>query len=204
MSGISPNDFTATLGDLVAARTKEASAAGSRRAVMARFEKMGAHMPGLRLFLKLRDMEPADAEAMLSSALRYCRWAQLGIGEQASLFPASDDAGMPSDKARAGLADAAAFEEGHKAGMAGRKADDHRYPAGSPLAQWFYKGWCDGQAVLAERLGEPVPEDGSPLRPKVGRKKGAVEKVEAKPSGGRRRGRSSASSALDEARDHLG
>lgn len=192
MSGLSPNDFTTALGDFVAARTKEASATGSRRAVMARFEKLGAHMPGLKLFLKLRDMEAQDAEAMLSSALRYCRWAQLGIGEQSSLFPASDDAGLPSDKARGGLADAVAYEEGHKAGLAGRAADDHRYPAGTPLAQRFYSGWCDGQAVLGERLGEGLPEDGSPLRQKSGKKKGAADKVEAKPSGGRRRGRATA------------
>ena len=68
--GISPTDFVAALADLVSAKTKEESAAGSRRAVMARFERMGAHKPGLQLMLKLRAMEPEDAELTLASALR--------------------------------------------------------------------------------------------------------------------------------------
>lgn len=188
--GISPNDFTAALADLLAARTKEDSAAGSRRAVMARFEKMGAHKPGLQLFLKLRNMEPADAELTLVSALRYCRFAQLEIGDQASLFAASDDAGMPSAKAVDGLTEAVAYEEGYRAGKAGRNRGDHRYEAGTPMHARFDEGWVDGQATLAMELGEPLPEEG-PLRRRTKRKDGGegAEKRTAKPSGGRRRGR---------------
>jgi hypothetical protein len=93
--GISPTDFVSVLADLIGARTKEQSAVGSRRAVMARFERMGVHKPGPQLFLNLRDMKPDDAELTLASALRYCRWAQMKIGDQATPFPASDDAGTP-------------------------------------------------------------------------------------------------------------
>lgn len=182
--GISPNDFTAALADLISAKTKEDSAAGSRRAVMARFEKMGVHKPGLQLFLKLRNMEPADAELMLSSALRYCRWAQLEIGEQSTLFPASDDAGRPSEKASNGLTEAVAYEEGYAAGKAGRNRGDHRYEPGTPMHAKFDEGWIDGQATLALELGEPLPEDG-PLRRRSKKKDGGdgAEIRSAKPKG---------------------
>lgn len=187
--GISPTEFTTTLADYITAKTKEDSATGTRRGLMARFEKMGAHKPGLQLFLRLRKMEPADAELMLSSALRYCRWAQLGIGDQATLFPASDDAGAPARKAADGLTEAVAYEEGFAAGKAGRDRDQHRYEAGSPMHAKFDEGWLDGQQALAMQLGEERPADGGPLR-KKGR--GGAEKREAKPSGGRRRGRRNA------------
>jgi hypothetical protein len=183
--GISPTEFTTALADLLNARTKEDSAAGSRRSIMARFEKLGAHKPGLQLFFRLRKMEPADAEMMLVSALRYCRFAQLEIGDQATLFPASDDAGKPSAKSIGGLTEAVAYEEGYNAGKAGRNRGDHRYEAGTPMHARFDEGWVDGQATLAMELGEPLPEEG-PLRRKA---KGGAEKRTAKPSGGRRRGR---------------
>lgn len=188
--GISPTEFTTALADLLSARTKEDSAAGTRRSIMARFEKLGAHKPGLSLFLKLRKMEPADAEMTLVSALRYCRFAQLEIGDQATLFPASDDAGKPSAKAAAGLTEAVAYEEGYRAGKAGRNRGDHRYEAGTPMHARFDEGWVDGQATLAMELGEPLPEEG-PLRRKAKGKDGGegAEVREAKPSGGKRRGR---------------
>lgn len=203
--GITPNEFTTILAELLAARTREESAAGTRRSIMGRFEKMGAHKPGLQLFLKLRNMEPADAELMLTTALRYCRWAQMEIGDQATLFPASDDAGAPSAKASTGLAEATAFEEGFKAGKAGRSGTDHRYHAGTPMAQRFYEGWCDGQATLAESMGVERPTDGTTLRKKVKGKDGeGAEQREAAPSGGRRRGRGRGGAALDAGREHLG
>lgn len=182
--GISPTEFTTALADLIGAKTKEDSAAGSRRAVMARFERLGVHKPGLQLFLKLRNMEPADAEMTLASALRYCRWAQLEIGDQATLFAASDDAGKPAQKATDGLTEAVAYEEGYAAGKAGRDRGQHRYEAGTPMHARFDEGWVDGQEVLANQLGEDRPKDGT-LR----KKKGGAETRTAKPSGGRRRGR---------------
>jgi len=190
--GIAPNEFVTTLSDLIEAKTKEERAAGSRRSIMARFEKLGAHKPGLNLFLKLRAMDCREAELTLTSALNYCRFAQLGIGDQATLFPASSDAGAPSDRAAAQLAAAGAFEEGFAAGKAGRKSSDHRYAAGSPAAQRFYEGWSDGQELVVLKLGEPRPADGSPLRPKAKAKDGAggegAEIRSAAPSGGSRRG----------------
>lgn len=207
--GISPTDFVAVLAELIGARTKEQSAAGSRRAIMGRFEKLGVHKPGLQLFLKLRDMEPADAELMLSSALRYCRWAQLKVGEQATLFPASDDAGAPAEKAAAGLSEAVAYEEGFNAGKAGRDAKDSRFPAGTPLYAKFWDGWRAGQATLAEALGEPLPKDGGTLRKVTS--KGVEVREAPPPKGSARRGAKKddaaprgAGRALKAAREHVG
>lgn len=210
--GISPTDFVSVLADLIGAKTKEESAVGSRRAVMARFERMGVHKPGLQLFLKLRGMEPEDAELTLASALRYCRWAQLKAGDQATLFPASDDAGEPATKAAGALMEAEAYAEGFAAGKAGRDAKDSRFPAGTPLYAKFFDGWKDGQATLAEVLGEPLPKDGGTLRKQT---KDGAEKREAKPKGGARRGaakgggagggpRRGADKATGAAREHLG
>ena len=211
--GISPTDFVAALADLVSAKTKEESAAGSRRAVMARFERMGAHKPGLQLMLKLRAMEPEDAELTLASALRYCRWAQMKIGDQATLFPASDDAGVPATKTVTALTEAEAFEEGFAAGKGGRDADDSRFPAGTPMQARFYDGWCSGQEVLANQLGEERPQDGGTVRRKAKGKDGAegAEVREAKPKGGGRRASKrgeaparGARGAMKAAREHIG
>ncbi len=211
--GISPTDFVAALAELVSAKTREDSAAGSRRAVMARFERMGAHKPGLQLMLKLRAMEPEDAELTLASALRYCRWAQMSIGDQATLFPASDDAGVPAAKTVDALTEAEAFEEGFAAGKGGRDASDSRFPAGTPMQARFYDGWCAGQEVLANQLGEERPEDGGTVRRKAKGKDGGegAEVREAKPKGGARRGAKKADAAprgagraLKLAREHVG
>lgn len=211
--GISPTDFVSVLADLIGAKTKEESAVGSRRAVMARFERMGVHKPGLQLFLKLRNMEPDDAELTLASALRYCRWAQLKIGDQATLFPASDDAGAPAGKASAALTEVEAFEEGFAAGKGGRDSDDSRFPAGTPMHARFYDGWVAGQEVLANQLGEERPADGGTVRRKAKGKDGGegAEVREARPKFGARRGAKKADAgprgagrALKLAREHVG
>lgn len=211
--GISPTDFVAALAELVSAKTREDSAAGSRRAVMARFERMGAHKPGLQLMLKLRAMEPEDAELTLASALRYCRWAQMQIGDQATLFPASDDAGVPAAKTVDALTEAEAFEEGFAAGKGGRDAGDTRFSAGTPMHARFYDGWVAGQEALANQLGEERPEDGGTVRRKAKGKDGGegAEVREAKPKGGGRRGAKKADAgprgagrALKLAREHVG
>lgn len=211
--GISPTDFVSVLADLIGARTKEQSAVGSRRAVMARFERMGVHKPGLQLFLKLRDMEPDDAELTLASALRYCRWAQMKIGDQATLFPASDDAGTPAAKTVAALTEASAYEEGFAAGKGGRDANDSRFPAGTPMHARFFDGWAAGQEVLANQLGEERPADGGTVRRKAKGKDGGegAEVREARPKGGGRRaskrGEAPARGArggMKAAREHLG
>ena len=191
---MSPTDFVSTLSDYVAAKIKEDSAAGTRRSIKARFDSLGAHKQGLDLFLKLRKMEPADAELTLVSALRYCRWANLPFGSQAQLFGASDDAGEPAQKAAAALTEAVAYEEGYAAGKAGRDSDDSRFHAGTPLAERFYTGWCDGQEALGLQLGEDRPETGKLIK-RRGKAKEGVEVRAAVPRGrdkGSRRSRGGA------------
>ena len=198
--GTSPNDFVSTLAEFVAAETKRTSAAGFARAIHARFEKMGVDKKGFALFWKLRNMEPEEAELMLSSALRYCRWAQLPIGAQASLFVGSDDSGSPSDKAVGDLDMAAIYEQGHAAGLAGRSSTDHSFMPGTPNHEQFFKGWQDGQAALAQRLFTDLPDDGTPLKPEKkgrgpGKAKAGVERRTAPKPGSRSRGRGGSAAA---------
>jgi len=67
----------------------------------------------------------------------------LGFAVQTSLFT-KDLAPVP-EQVRADQAALAAEQEGYDAGLKGRKADDHRFPAGTPTADAFIRG--HGKAV---------------------------------------------------------
>lgn len=164
---LSPTDFVKLLAEYVSAQTRAESAAGLRRATKARFDKLGAHKPGLDLFLKLRKMEPDDAELTLVCALRYLRWSNSPIGAQLNLFAnASDDAPAVAPGAAKALTEAEIYREGFQAGEAGRDATDHRHPVGSEEAQVWAQGWMGGQQALGKRLfaegGEEVPAGRKP------------------------------------------
>lgn len=67
----------------------------------------------------------------------------LGFAVQTSLF--SKDLAPVPDAVRADQAALAAEQEGYDAGLKGRKADDHRFPAGTPTAAAFIRG--HGKAI---------------------------------------------------------
>jgi hypothetical protein len=193
--GIAPNDFLSTMTDLAESIRLKDRGVAKLRTVRQRFEKQGADMPALDLCLRLQKLGPAEAELRLRNALRYSRWMGMQIGDQAQLF--SDDAGLPSQKAAAAFTEAQAYEEGYRAGIGGRDATDSRFPTGTPLYERHWTGWQDGQAVLAEEMGAPLPDDGTTLtRPKkeAKTKKGATA-ARGKPRGRgvRRRGGAEAS-----------
>lgn len=190
-ANIAPNDFVALFSERISAEAAKDSAVGKLRAKDKAMEQLGADLKVLAWVRQIRKMEPADAEAFVGKFFRYCRWLNMEVGTQPSLFAAADDFGKPTEKAIAGLTEAVAFEEGFAAGKAGRNADDSRFEAGSPMHARFYDGWVAGQEVLAMQLGEERPADGSTLRKKAKRKDGGegAEVREAKPSGGKRRGR---------------
>lgn len=152
-----PDQFMRDLGEFVTARTKRESATGIERMVKQRFEKMGIHKGGLALFLKLRDLEPEDAEVLLTTALRLCRWAKLPLGGQASMFnAASDDAGMPSEAAEEEVRDAAAYDRGFRAGKDGAHRRDNPYPVGQLVAARWDDGWLEA-AELVDPDAAPKP-----------------------------------------------
>jgi hypothetical protein len=162
-NAMSPNDFLEALGQLLHASKAKDTGVAKVRTIRARFEKMGANLRALDLMLKLRNMESDDQIALLEDTLRYCRWANMPVGSQADLF--GKDTAKPSADASASWTRAQAYEEGYSAGKAGRSGTDHRFTPGTPTHQGFYEGWCDGQAVLAEQLGQPLPTDGTYLKP---------------------------------------
>ncbi len=169
---ISPNDFVGIIAELLKAETEKDARVGKLRSIRGRLEKQGCDMPAVDLVLKLRKLEPEVAETRLRNALRYARWLNMPVGQQGQLF--SDDAGAPSIEAQRQLTEAQAYDEGFKAGMAGRTGTDSRFEAGTVLHQRWRDGWDDGQAQLAENLGVDRPETGETLKP---------EKRQAKPKG---------------------
>lgn len=176
-NALNPNDFVAIFTDLRLATSKKDSSVAKLRAIRGRFEAMGCNMRALDLMLKLRSMEPEEAEMLLRDALRYSSWVQMKIGDQSELF-ASDDAPKPNDKARAGLAEAEAYNEGHAAGLAGRSSTSHRYQPGSPMAQKFFTGWEDAQAEVAEIWGIERPATGEAIKPPKKEKRATAGKGE--------------------------
>jgi|GEM_PF-2588378 ribosome modulation factor len=188
-NSIAPNDFLAAIVELDdLTRGKDRSVA-KLRTVRQRMEKQGTDMPALDLALSLRKLGTVEAEMRLRNALRYARWLSMEIGEQGTLF--SDDADLPAGKAVEQYSEARIFDEGYKAGVAGRSASDHRHPQGTPAAMAFWNGWKDGQAFLAEQLGRPA-EEGETLKPakRQGKAKSGAAAASGKPRGrgGRRRG----------------
>jgi hypothetical protein len=194
-NALNPNDFVSIFTELRLATSKKDSSVAKLRAIRGRFEAMGCNMRALDLMLKLRGMEPEEAEMLLRDALRYSNWVQMKIGDQSDLF-GSDDAPKPNDQARAGLAEAEAYNEGHAAGLAGRSSTSHRFQPGSPMAQKFRDGWDDGQAQVAEIWGMERPATGEAIKPpkkEKAAKVGKGEKVASpkrRPRGGRSEGAS--------------
>lgn len=197
-NALNPNDFVAIFTDLRLATAKKDSSVAKLRAIRGRFDAMGCNMRALDLMLKLRGMEPEEAEMLLRDALRYSNWVQMKIGDQSDLF-GSDDAPKPNDQARAGLAEAEAYNEGHEAGLAGRGSTSHRYQPGSPMAQRFMTGWSDGQEQVAEIWGIERPETGEAIKPPKKEKSASAGKGETVASPQRRgrggRGRSASAPA---------
>ena len=102
---IDPGSFAQLLSELLRSNSaKETGVAGVRN-IRKRFEKLGCNMRGLDLFLRLRNMEDGDREAMLLAALRYSRWAGLQMGETLDMF-AEMRAAVEAARARAGRPDA--------------------------------------------------------------------------------------------------
>jgi hypothetical protein len=186
-NALNPNDFVSIFTELRLATSKKDSSVAKLRAIRGRFEAMGCNMRALDLMLKLRAMEPEDAEMLLRDALRYSSWVQMKVGQQSELF-GSDDAPKPNDQARAGLAEAEAYNEGHAAGLAGRASTSHRYQAGSVMSQRFRDGWDDGQAQVAEIWGIERPETGEAIKPPKKEKASNPGKGETV-AAGQRRGR---------------
>lgn len=151
---IDPGSFAQLLSELVTAEANKDSGVAKVRGIRKRFEKLGCNMRALDLMIRLRNLEDDEREAMLAATLRYCRWAKLEVGETLAMFAEKDDRGMPAQKAQDGLTDAQAYEAGYKAGKAGRVMDGGGNEAGSSAHAKWVEGWNDGQAALAEQLGD--------------------------------------------------
>jgi uncharacterized protein (UPF0335 family) len=195
---ISPDDFVIDFLEVQRMKRALDEASAKYRAARKRLEGKGADLKALAMVERLRKLDEEERELLTRNVARYAAWLDMPVGRQGGLFAASDDAGKPSPKTAATLSDAAIYEEGHKAGLAGRDASDHRFPAGSPAHEQFFTGWKDGQAALAARLGVDEPDEGATLKPPSrGRPKKGVEQVEARPAGPqRRRGGRRSSAAL--------
>lgn len=155
---IDPGSFAQLLSELLQAETAKDRGVSGVRNIRKRFEKLGANMRALDLFLRLRKLEDAEREALLMAALRYSRWAGLQMGETLDMFAEKDDRGMPPQKAQEGLADAQAYEAGFKAGKAGRNQDGGGHAPGSSQHAKWVEGWNDGQATIAKDMGEDRKE----------------------------------------------
>ena len=155
---IDPGSFSNLLAELITADTAKDRGVAAVRNIRKRFEKLGCNMRALDLFLRLRNLEDDEREALLLATLRYCRWAQLEVGGTLDLLNEKDDRGMPPQKAMDGLSDAQAYEAGFKAGKAGRVQDGGGQQLGtSGYAKWV-EGWGDGQATIAKEMGDDKRE----------------------------------------------
>ena len=85
-NALNPNDFVSIFTELRLATSKKDSSVAKLRAIRGRFEAMGCNMRALDLMLKLRGMEPEEAEMLLRDALRYSNWVQMKIGDQSDLL----------------------------------------------------------------------------------------------------------------------
>lgn len=189
-NSVAPNEFLAAVTELVKATTGKDSAVGKVRAIHGRLEAQGVDMKAFALAMRVRKMEEDAGAMFLRNFLTYAGWMGLShISRQGELF--SSDGPQPNADAHKGLQAAVAYEEGYKAGLAGRRPDDSRWTPGTSFHAKFREGWGDGQMALAEQMGRGEPEEGEVLQPpKRGRKpKAGEEQAAGKPRGRGGRGR---------------
>jgi hypothetical protein len=175
---VSPNEFTSVFAELIKATTRKHVSVAKMRGIRAQLEKAGTNMRALDFVIKLRRLEADEAAILLRDIFRYAGFLGMDAVKQGDMFAASDDVAMPNETQRGELAEAVAYEEGYRAGKAGRDAGDTRFPAGSPLHQRHYEGWVDGQAAI------------------VGVKKGKGSVKAVAPAAGRRKSRSARAGAI--------
>lgn len=121
-----------------------------------RVEGLQLDKQAFKLALKLRSMEPVKRDAFLGD-LDFLRDV-FQLGAQGNLFDALDErpaAGEGAVPPTGGKLDdratASAYNDGLKAGKAGKKATDNPYdgkPNGKALAEAWADGWTDGQEEL--------------------------------------------------------
>lgn len=106
----------------------------------------------LKAMLKARKEEPAQIEQNMRDFFRYAMWLEMPIGQQASLFSASDDAPRPTERAKAEHKEFEARDAGFDAGVAGRAHDDNPHVPGTLLHQAWASGHSKGVEFIKEGL----------------------------------------------------
>jgi ribosome modulation factor len=105
---------------------------------------------GLADIKLLAELETEEGETKFKEEMerqaRVARWAGLHVGMQGSLF----------DEDRRPIADRA-YEEGKRAGLAGKDAKPPHAPGTEAHNEWM-RGWHDGQAVLAAGFKKKEPQ----------------------------------------------
>lgn len=107
---------------------------------------------------RLRKMDQDERELHLQNLARYASFMGCPLGTQGALF---GEVEAPTEKAAAEHAAYEARERGYTDGTHGAPADNNPYPAGSPHAAEWARGWADGDAF---RQGIAQPGDEQPKR----------------------------------------
>lgn len=176
--GLSPEVFLQHFRTVSARKREAAQANSALQLALKKAKAAGVDLDVLRGILASRKLEPAVVEQRTRDLFRYGSWLGMSFAAQPSLFPASDDAPKPSERAVGEQREWEQEEDGFTAGSAGRAHDDNPNPPGSALHQAWARGHSRGVEFIKEGL-------------RTGRVRDPAEAKKAKgsgSSGGRSRG----------------
>lgn len=150
------------------AKKKQEQATAEMRLARKRAKAGGVNLSDMDAAIRLRDLDADERDTHLRNLGRYAAWMGAPLGAQATLF---GEVEMPTEKAAAEHAAYEARERGYTDGTHGAPADNNPYPAGSPHAAEWARGWADGDAFMKGTADGETPVQGrkrrgNPLTPK--------------------------------------
>lgn len=171
--------ISAAKHDLEAAQKAVSSANSVYRNALKSYKKAGGDTDALIEALRLQKMEPADVDKLIAGVNWHLRALGVPVGQQLGLFPDGETVATKVDTDKIAEQGDGAFDtgplsteatirkakdQGYSDGIEGKTAFNV-YADGSPEALAYTGSWTDGQAKLAERLGEPPASKGGEDEP---------------------------------------
>lgn len=175
-SGITPELMLEHFQSILTAKRKQEQATAEYRHTRKRAEKAGMDLAALAMLETWMKKGAAEAERLLSEAMKYAQWASIPVGTQLGLF----DTGAvpkPTERAQDKHREFAANSAGYDSGANGGTRDDCPFELGSPYAEAWHKGFNEGEQ-LAKRAAEMKPPKRAGSRKPGRRKKGEVEPMD--------------------------
>jgi len=157
-SNLPPESYLEHYRAIRDAKKLQEQATAQMRLARKRAKAGGVNLGDMDAAIRLRDLDADERDTHLRNLARYAAWMGAPLGEQGSLF---GEVEKPTEKAAAEHAAYEARQRGYTDGTQGTPADGNPFPAGTPHAAEWARGYADGKAFLD---GTADPGEAKPVR----------------------------------------